>query len=59
MRKCEGCRAAPGREIPFTMAFQPIVDSRTWDVWGYEALVRGPDGQGALHVIDQDRKSVV
>lgn len=53
MRKCEGCRAAPGREIPFTMAFQPIVDSRTWGVWGYEALVRGPDGQGAFHVIDQ------
>nr|WP_206436069.1 EAL domain-containing protein [Altericroceibacterium xinjiangense] len=35
------------------MAFQPIVDLRTSHVWGYEALVRGPNGEGAYSVLDQ------
>jgi len=38
---------------PFTMAFQPIVDIRDRRVYGYEALVRGPDGQSASSVLSQ------
>ncbi|MEE4208401.1 MAG: EAL domain-containing protein [Parvularcula sp.] len=35
------------------MAFQPIADVEAERVWAYEALVRGPDGQGAGWVLDQ------
>jgi EAL domain-containing protein (putative c-di-GMP-specific phosphodiesterase class I) len=35
------------------MAFQPIVDVERQRVWGYEALVRGMDGQGAGWVLGQ------
>jgi EAL domain-containing protein (putative c-di-GMP-specific phosphodiesterase class I) len=31
----------------FTMAFQPILDVSQNRIWGYEALVRGEDGQGS------------
>ena len=51
-RACAACR--DGTEIfPFTMAFQPIVDVRDNRIDAYEALVRGPDGQGAGHVLAQ------
>ncbi len=33
------------------MAFQPIVDASTRSVFAYEALVRGPNGEGAGSVI--------
>lgn len=35
------------------MAFQPIVDMGTRRVWGYEALVRGPNGESAYSVLSQ------
>lgn len=35
------------------MAFQPIVDVTHHRVWGYEALVRGPEGQPAPSVLNQ------
>lgn len=35
------------------MAFQPIVDLQTGDVFAYEALVRGPEGEGAAWVFEQ------
>ena len=44
---CEGCRNGEGFALDFTMAFQPIVDLAAGRIWGYEALVRGGDGQGA------------
>lgn len=52
---CEGCRNADANafSIPFTMAFQPIVDIESSSVWGYEALVRGVEGQGAYEVLSQ------
>jgi EAL domain-containing protein (putative c-di-GMP-specific phosphodiesterase class I) len=51
--KCAGC--GDGTELPFTfkMAFQPIVDVAEHRIWGYEALVRGPDGEGARSVLSQ------
>jgi EAL domain-containing protein (putative c-di-GMP-specific phosphodiesterase class I) len=38
---------------PFTMAFQPIVDAGSRDVFAYEALVRGVDGEGAAEILSQ------
>ncbi|WP_174299639.1 EAL domain-containing protein [Caulobacter sp. S45] len=49
---CAGCRGGEGFETPFTMAFQPIVDMRTHSVFAYEALVRGPQGQGAASILE-------
>lgn len=50
---CQGCR--DGAALPFAIqaAFQPIIDLRTGKPYAYEALVRGPDGQGAGWVLDQ------
>lgn len=48
---CEGCRNAEPFPVAFTMAFQPIVDIDAGQIWGYEALVRGIDGQGAGAVL--------
>lgn len=55
---CEGCRAADATAfaIPFTMAFQPIVDLAGGRIWGYEALVRGLGGEGAHQVLSQVNK---
>ncbi|PDT88179.1 diguanylate phosphodiesterase [Bradyrhizobium sp. Y36] len=51
--KCAGC--ADGTELPFEfrMAFQPIVDVTAHRIWGYEALVRGPNGESAHSVLSQ------
>lgn len=35
------------------MAFQPIVDTESEKVFAYEALVRGPEGQGAGSILSQ------
>ena len=35
------------------MAFQPIVDAAQNRIWGYEALVRGLDGEGAAAMLAQ------
>ena len=51
-----GCRACKDNEplpFAFTMAFHPIVDIRDHSVWGYEALVRGVEGQGAPQILGQ------
>jgi EAL domain-containing protein (putative c-di-GMP-specific phosphodiesterase class I) len=54
MRKiCSGCRDGTDFEIPFAMAFQPIVDTDTGLPFAYEALIRGADGAGAASVLSQ------
>ncbi|MES2498071.1 MAG: EAL domain-containing protein [Pseudomonadota bacterium] len=50
---CTGCREGTDFEIPFTMAFQPIVDTSTGKAFAYEALVRGRDGSGATDVLSR------
>ncbi len=47
---CAGC-GGPPLDFDFTMFFQPIVDVRHDRVWGYEALVRGLEGQSAASVL--------
>ena len=37
--------------LPFSMAFQPIVEAGAERVFAYEALVRGTEGQGAFEVL--------
>lgn len=51
--KCSACRDGVPAPFEFTMAFQPIVSLSQRRAWAYEALVRGPEGQGALWVLDQ------
>jgi EAL domain-containing protein (putative c-di-GMP-specific phosphodiesterase class I) len=50
---CSGCRDGIDFEIPFAMAFQPIVDVDAGRVFAYEALLRGVDGAGAASVLSQ------
>ncbi len=49
---CVGC-ASGAAPIRFETAFQPIVDLHDNSVFAYEALVRGPAGEGARTVLDQ------
>lgn len=48
---CGGCGAEHLLDFEVRMAFQPIVDADTREVFAYEALVRGADGEGAGAVI--------
>lgn len=50
--RCGGiCDAKP--DFPFTMAFQPVVDLEAKRIYGYEALVRGPEGESAASVLSR------
>jgi len=54
MRKiCIGCRDGVDFDIPFAMAFQPIVDTTTGTAFAYEALIRGVDGAGAASILSR------
>ena len=50
---CGACRDGQKLPFEFTMAFQPIVDLRADRTWGYEALVRGTEGESASSILDQ------
>ncbi len=51
--RCQGCREGATPLFPFSFAYQPIVDLATRSIWAHEALVRGPQGEGALTVLEQ------
>ena len=51
--QCVGCREDIPLPFEFKMAFQPIVDLNLGRVWGYEALVRGSNGESALSILEQ------
>lgn len=51
--KCRACRNGEALDFAFTMAFQPILDASDGRVWGYEALVRGPEGQSAASILER------
>jgi len=50
---CQGCRDGEAFAIPFSMAFQPIVDLESQTVYAHEALVRGMQGEGAYSILSQ------
>ncbi|MFL5135405.1 MAG: EAL domain-containing protein [Microvirga sp.] len=51
--RCQGCGSSEPLPFDFTMAFHPIVDLGRGVVWGYEALVRGTQGQPAGQILSQ------
>lgn len=50
---CRECRDPSKLGIEFTMAFQPIVNVKDKTIFGYEALVRGPNQEGAEFILSQ------
>jgi EAL domain-containing protein (putative c-di-GMP-specific phosphodiesterase class I) len=53
MGKCAACRDGRPLGFDFQMALQPLLDVAAGRVWGYEALVRGVNGESAGHVLAQ------
>jgi len=51
--ECNACRYGMKQPFPFSMAFQPIVDTEARQVFAYEALVRGVNGESAYSVLSQ------
>lgn len=51
--QCNGCRDGQAFELPFSMAFQPIVDVNSGTIFAHEALVRGLAGEGAGSILNQ------
>ena len=50
---CAHCVTRGPLDFDFTFAFQPIVDVKRKLLFSYEALVRGPQGEGAAWVLRQ------
>jgi EAL domain-containing protein (putative c-di-GMP-specific phosphodiesterase class I) len=48
---CSGCRGGERFNVEFSIAFQPIVNLRSREVFGHEALVRGVNGEGAASIL--------
>ncbi len=48
---CTACRDGKGLDFPISMAFQPIVNLTTRQVFAHEALVRGAAGESAGSVL--------
>lgn len=51
--RCGKCRGDNRLGFTFDHAFQPIVDVTTRSIFAHEALVRGPEGAGAMSVLSQ------
>ncbi len=50
---CNHCNDTTELGFDFTMAFQPIINCQTMQIYGYEALVRGVNNESAYFVISQ------
>ena len=50
---CNNCSDKGSLDFDFTMAFQPIINCRTNQIYGYEALVRGLNNESAFSIISQ------
>lgn len=50
---CVGCKSSIELDFDFEYAFQPIVDLETKTIFAHEALIRGPNGEGALTVLNK------
>lgn len=50
---CADCLSGVSLGFDIRMAFQPIIDWQSRNIFAYEALVRGPEGQGAAWVFER------
>lgn len=50
---CAACKNPVGLDFDFEYAFQPIVDFKAKNIFAHEALIRGPNGEGALSILSQ------
>jgi len=50
---CAACKNPAGLDFDFEYAFQPIVDFNAKTIFAHEALIRGPNGEGAYSVLSQ------
>jgi EAL domain-containing protein (putative c-di-GMP-specific phosphodiesterase class I) len=50
---CNNCADTNDLEFDFSMAFQPIINCKTNLIYGYEALVRGLNGESAYSIISK------
>lgn len=50
---CRACKDGIAQPFPFSMAFQPIVNTDTGAIFAYEALVRGVHGEPAATILSQ------
>ncbi len=50
---CVGCRDGQSLDWEFDYAYQPIVEVSTRSIFAHEALVRGPEGQGAATILSK------
>lgn len=51
--QCEQCACGNGLDFSFTFAFQPIIDADKREVYAYEALVRGTEGESAWSILSR------
>jgi len=54
---CKVCKDGRGLGFDLCMAFQPIIDCEDRTVYAHEALVRGPNGEGAGWVFERITRS--
>lgn len=52
-RPCGDCASGEPLGFEFSFAFQPIVDISSGCIYAHEALVRGPNGEGAMTVLSR------
>ncbi len=50
---CVGCKNSIGLDFEFEYAFQPIIDIKTKAIFAHEALIRGPNGEGAYTILSK------
>ncbi len=50
---CDKCSDKASLDFEFTMAFQPIINCKTNQIFGYEALVRGLNNESAYSIISK------
>jgi EAL domain-containing protein (putative c-di-GMP-specific phosphodiesterase class I) len=50
---CANCADKGSLDFDFTMAFQPIINCQTNQIFGYEALVRGLNNESAFSIISK------
>ena len=51
--RCADCGVGDRLGFQFDFAYQPIVDLASRRIYAHEALVRGPQGEGAPSVLEQ------